>query len=890
MSEILQKLSPHRDLVCYFERPSAIAALSNTSPTGFTVSGTWRQQFDWAVIEWNRDNTFEHPDFRYLPDGDLSGLQLSYEESRDNCIALDADWYPTVDWPSLRIWVGNDLYKAPLKDHATAVAGSYQPASVEFELQGTPTSGDYVGLAWLSEHHTHQLYGSDTLDSIVQALVDSVNAFSTTMTATKVGTRIRLTRAGNAGANGNRVGVYSFVSGAMTEAWNEPWQRLSGGTSPTRWRIDLDFANLHDVNGVLVPTTNVRKMRWTYSADVQEGAFERSEFQVTVSNWTVTGANRSYAVAGPGSRRIEDGDPECTYTGSWAIEKGNYSGGTIRWTSSAGASVRCQYGAGWAHSAYLGARLLGDGAQIAVTVDNGTPVTYNLQAPGEDVLIRLPLGQIGAGNHTIYATHSGPAGSRFYFDFLELAVPSAALPAAGTYERLTLATDWDTDHSIALPPERTAWAIHSLGFTGRANHYAGALWFYELVRPGQQYATATADFPDPAPNEITELNISGTPLQHLNLIGDTAGTVAKAFEFEINRGSTGVRAAASGSRLTMWARAMGTAGNLITLSAGPAGAVQISGASFSGGIDGDWRTDVNATPRLNRAARDWSRSYFAALESYGIDNAAAFSMELQHADPSPDAGIAQRYPSGSAVLLNTPAVQTNFSPASSAFWKQVYLEMAQAQQAAGCRPYLQFGEVQWWYFPHDGSGMPFYDTYTKDTFRSAYGREIQTIQGNDADPAQYADEAQFLPQLIGAFTDAAMDFVRASYPDCRFEVLYPTDVNATRFNSVVNYPASTWTPVRLDCLKTESFTYTYERNLDRSLATLAYATNHGFPASKRSHLVGISDPTTPWWKEAGLALGEQIESVVLFALDQFCLVGYALPLPEGIRRSVFLGA
>jgi len=40
---------------------------------------------------------------------------------------------------------------------------------------------------------------------------------------------------------------------------------------------------------------------------------------------------------------------------------------------------------------------------------------------------------------------------------------------------LTLATDWDTDHCLALPAERTAWLIKTLGFTGRANHYVGAL-------------------------------------------------------------------------------------------------------------------------------------------------------------------------------------------------------------------------------------------------------------------------------------------------------------------------------------------------------------------------------------------------------------------------------
>jgi hypothetical protein len=75
MAEQIYKLSPHRDLQCFFLTPSAIAAMSQASENGFTLSGSWRQQFDWAVVEWNRDNVYEHPALRYLPDGDLSGIQ-----------------------------------------------------------------------------------------------------------------------------------------------------------------------------------------------------------------------------------------------------------------------------------------------------------------------------------------------------------------------------------------------------------------------------------------------------------------------------------------------------------------------------------------------------------------------------------------------------------------------------------------------------------------------------------------------------------------------------------------------------------------------------------------------------------------------------------------------
>src|SRR5579883_512375 len=177
MSETLEKLRPDRDLQCYFFQPSAVAALSGTSANGFTLSGTWRQQFDWAVVEWNRDNVFEHPALRNLPDGDLSGLTLSYEETRNNCIGLDSDWYPTVDWPYLRIWAGvpEQVYKIRLADHATAVEGAYRSASAVFELQGAPTKDDHIELAWLDEHYTYRLYGTDTLETAASALADAVN-------------------------------------------------------------------------------------------------------------------------------------------------------------------------------------------------------------------------------------------------------------------------------------------------------------------------------------------------------------------------------------------------------------------------------------------------------------------------------------------------------------------------------------------------------------------------------------------------------------------------------------------------------------------------------------------------------------------------------------------
>src|SRR5205823_14884715 len=131
------------------------------------------------------------------------------------------------------------------------------------------------------------------------------------------GAQITLTYHGAPGTNGNRIGVYGTVHGAGTEGWAPSWAAFSGGASPQMWRVDLDFSNLHDVNGALVPTSNVRKMRWTWAADLQAANFVRSEFAVAVTNWAVTGAGLGYRVAGPGSRRIEDDARDMQYQGSW---------------------------------------------------------------------------------------------------------------------------------------------------------------------------------------------------------------------------------------------------------------------------------------------------------------------------------------------------------------------------------------------------------------------------------------------------------------------------------------------------------------------------------------------------------------------------------------------
>jgi len=894
MPEILYKLSPHRDLQCYFEQPSAIAAMSGAGPDGFTVSGCWRQQFDWCVIEWNRDNRFEHPALRNLPDGDLSGLELTYEETRTNCMPMDCDLFPTVDWPYLRVWVEGraDPYKVALYEHAVPVEGAYANASAQLELTGTLTAGDYVGVSWGDEQYNHLVAGGDTLESAVQAVVDAVNAFSPTVEAARDGARITL-KCRAAGANSNRMGAYGFVAGARTEQWTPWWSEFKGGASPMKWRVSLNFGSLADASGAVIPTNAVRKLRWTYAADFQRGAYARSEFSVVISNWTVTGTGREYRVAAPASRRIEDDSPAIRYTGTWNRWQGNYSGNSLRATNEAGAKLECDYWGAGTHQLYLGV-LKADGAgQIEVTVDGGATQAYDLRIPGEETGARVYIGEFGGGTHALEVTLTG--GGYLYFDFVDVVIPALLTPAFTADECLALATDWDTEHSLAIAPERTAWMIAELGFRGRVNHYTGAMWFYELLCKGHVYASATVTLEGtPEFGARTEITIgqAGDPasnvvLTHVHRIGDTAETVAKAFELKLNSGYMSVWAEAAGAVLTIAARAMGTAGNNVTIAAATTSmgfTATASGPHLAGGTAGEWTTDTAADPRMNRAARDWHLAFFSALKARGLDAVAAFSMELRHGDASPEAGIAQRCPAGEAVILNTPALQTNFSPASRAFWERVYIEMARTMAEAGLEPYLQFGEVQWWYFRDGRSGMPYYDEYTRTEFAARYGREMAVIADETASPEEHPDEAAFLPALIGEFTNAIQQAVAAAAPGCRFEVLYPLDVNEGEWNRAVNYASAAWTPDALDCLKTESFGYTYGRDLDKCLLSIREPAARGFAPHQSAHLIGLSDARAPWQSEAALARAEGVESVVLFALDQFCLIGY--PPQRAIRRRV----
>jgi hypothetical protein len=147
--EPLYKLQPTRTLHLQgFSDFGAAAALHSATETGFKVSGVFRDAADFAVLVlWDRDDFFGHPRFAYLPDGDFSGITLSFDLHYENLQPIDSPKFATLDWPYLNcLTTDGALAQLRLFDRAVQVGGSFTKAEGAFTLNGTPYGYDRVTL------------------------------------------------------------------------------------------------------------------------------------------------------------------------------------------------------------------------------------------------------------------------------------------------------------------------------------------------------------------------------------------------------------------------------------------------------------------------------------------------------------------------------------------------------------------------------------------------------------------------------------------------------------------------------------------------------------------------------------------------------------------------
>lgn len=1009
MSETISKLQPDRTLyVASFTPRSAIGCVHHASATGFTLSGRFNALDDNVILEWNRDNDFEHPDIRYLPDGNMAGLTLTYDYAHTGLADIATEIFAYTDFPYLLVYAGlpEQQYKVRLKDYAVPVPGqTHQAASATVTLGGTLTANDEAGVLFFGEAYYHKVVAGDSAPSVVSDLASQINAQSTTMTASSSGAALTLTTqrlgddanlirgytmvrgpsadgqiqltgtvapgdqatatitrgdgssftatataavgdglpqmasklaaainadamnngnglvatpsgdnidlaAKQPGASGNSIKYRATATGGITatpaadtnmtggadptETWSAATFQCTGGLSPS-WRVTLPFDSLVDKDGLAVPS-NIRKLQWTFSSPLPDSkAFEFTEFTAAFTNWSLSGSGVTLLKRGYPRLRFENDDREVTLSGPWSLTSGYYSKGGYSASAAAGAYAELDYHFGRSHDLYLGVYKDNFSGIVNVSMDGGPGVPVDLFGGLFNTYrARVPVATgLAVGRHTVRATVSGaknPASSgwNFLFDFFEAAEPSDWEAPIQVVSDVGFSTDFDTAHTLGAAPQRLAWGIHSLGIRGEVDHFVGIGQFVERIRSGGGFPQRTYTFGGTVtPNDQIILHFGDSSIGHYIQKGDTLGTIARALAFKINELFTGIWASSSGVVLTVTCRAPGYSFTTSEEVIGAGTETISTSGPLTGGAEGVWVVDTNRTPKLNLAARDWHKDFAAALAARGLAAVFAYSTELT----DPPAIFAQRYPDGSEVLTGNLSTQTAFRPETLDYWKPVYLETAQLMSEAGVTPRLQFGEIQWWYFPN-ASGMPYYDSYTTAQFQGQFGRPLHVFLTNNDDPDAFPDDSNFLRGQLQSHVDAIKSHVLASFPGAEFEVLWPRDANdppSRRLNYRVNLP-SNWTPAHFEYFKCEAFGYTaFDHDMGKAVAAIRFPMDaQGFPPSRSRHIAGLFGYPWPWARVLVHARRASIALTNLWAYDQFCFFALDLPLQAEARRAQFV--
>ena len=874
-----------------FDRRGAAAAMHNASADGFSVSGVFRDMADFAVLTlYDADDFFGHPLWRYLPDTDLSGLTLQFDLQYSQLQPIDSPKYSWIDWASLdAIKPDGASVQVPLFDYATQVAGTYTKAETTFTLNGgTVTAYDRVTL-WYQNFAWYYIVpdppGSLTLDDIAAAIAALINATSwgggIELEAESSGASLTV-RCARPGLDGNMIGLYQLNKNSNLY-FSPATSKLSGGSSAATWRITLPFADLG--------LSTVRKMWLTFAPELADSSdYNDQEWLADFTNWTVTGTGRALKVAGPASVRVSSRDRWATFSGSWTREAGWFYHGWVRHTNTPGDKVTIAYHCGATHDLYIGTSLYTDRGIAQVRLDNDSPTDLDCYLNDEPAVVtrRLVRSSVSAGPHSLECELK--TAGHFYFDYLEAAVPADVPDPPASYTTRAAATDWDTDHTYKLPPARLAWSIDRSGLHGDLNHYLGVFFWNQRKRIGGAFPAVTVIFGGTwIDGDAAFLTIGGTTIGKSVFPADSNTTIAKHFEFFINEVFIGVWAQSSGTVLTITCRTPIWSFTFSTSKTSAGGTIDVSG-SLTGGVEGTWEIDPDASEVLNRAARDWHADYFAQIHARAWTAVTALSMELVN----PPSGYAALFLDGEPVLTDTGfaglhSTHCAFSDVVLALQKKAFLALAELMDDAGLTPWLQFGEFVWWYFANE-AGMAFYDTYTEAAALAALGRDLHhfTDPTNDPSVNSYAD-ANFLRSQIKAHIDAIRTHVLATYPAAKFELLWPRDVNEPQLNRYVNLPSQyeTKSGSGLDRLKIEGLAYgAVQRDIDKVRAAILHLP--GWALSDIIYLMPWFNSGCPWQREFLIAQRERISAITFWAWDHLCLFSWPLPLPieEAATRTI----
>jgi hypothetical protein len=477
------------------------------------------------------------------------------------------------------------------------------------------------------------------------------------------------------GADGNMVAFYQTDNNSSSRLfftasnWN-----LSGGSSDNvSWHVRIDFTALG--------WSNADKVWWTIAPALpNHQAYQPTEWQMVVTNWTVTSnpaGKRALKVAGPGSVRIEEDGTWVSTSGYWEPAPGNdpvngafafWSQGRAIRAAAAGARVTVETHCQHTHDIYIGTRLDATCGIVTATLDGGPPVTLDCYYPAATTsqTRRLLFSGVAAGQHRVVITLSGnknpsSQGWYFYFDFLECAVKSDVPDPVATTTAVGVATDFDTDNTYKLSPQRLVWNIQKLGLLGEIDHYCGVFWWKQSVAANPSYPQCTVTFSGNwNDQDVAWLHVGGSAIGKTVFGGqDNSSTIARHFANFINAIFDGVWATAAGTVLTITSHSFGSVWQYHVYKELPASNTGSGHATVTGDLQGGtygvkWVIDPTQTPVLNRAFRDWNTDFLVLLKANGMSAVCSFSQELANPPDNPPSSVGvQRFPDGQPVETAT---------------------------------------------------------------------------------------------------------------------------------------------------------------------------------------------------------------------------------------------
>jgi hypothetical protein len=783
----------------------------------------------------------------------------------------------------------------------------------QVNLRGKKDDGLPVSISATPNGIVNTIFGV-TAVTVTRTIADQINSTNWVnlgvllpLTAVAAGNSLKLACA-RPGEDGNMLRLYSVSKNSRLRTVQDT-AAFSGGVSDAVWRVTIDFS----ARGI----ADIRQMWLTFAPKLANGAaYQDTEWDATFTNWTLSGPEsvRMLQVAGSGSYRLEESAKDCVFSGNWPTEYAFYSEGYARRGSMTGEKVTVTYRASTVHDLWLGTSLYVDRGSVGITLDGDTETILNCALTVDSAVNtrRKLRAAVPPGQHTVIITLK--ADKPFYFDFLEVVVPSDVPGPLPDRPNLSPALDYSTDHTFKLSPARVMWIFDQLGFTAPMNEYIGVFWWNQRKRSGATFPHVQVTFSGGFQSgDAVFLKIGQQPIGKSVFPGESTDIIARHFEFMINSTFVGVWAKASGSVLDIWTRSpkstfYQTFDAWAEPSAGSTGAVGFTGR-LDQGAPGLWEVDPQQTPALNYAARAWHADLFRECRARNREIVVASSMELVF----PPANFAARYPDHKPVETDVGfnsmrSTHCAFSSPMAAYQKQVFCDIAGLMSAAGLTPNLQCGEFTWWYFTNQtpanpGGGMAYYDPETAAAAQAALGRNLAVFRGPNDDPAVNGSaDALFLRNRLRDYVATLIANVRAQYPPAKFEVLFPYDVNhpvpagvhgiGGQLNRFVNLPKE-WekkSTAGFDRIKMEALDFgVWSRNLDLVETAIKLPAQLGWPPDSVRHIAGIYRPGYAWEKEFRLAISNGIQVINLWAFDHICIFGWPAEENNGLRRAVKMG-